>query len=134
MSLPSIQDQIVQPKPAATLNEDDWKRLSIHFGFENRRIVIQFLEQAAFLVDVLIEARKKIDHYFGSDTLTSLEVFTDPEDDHSGPILFVLILTALHSDAASTRLERLDQEWWLNQPYQVKRVMNIDLEYADGGV
>ena len=134
MSLPSIQDEIVQLKAPATLNQDDWERLSVHFGFKNRRIVNQVLERNLFLVDVLIEARKKIDHYFGSDTLTSVEGFTDPEDDHSDPTLFVLILTALDSDDASTRLERLDQEWWLGQPYQVKRAMNIDLEYADGGV
>ncbi len=120
MSLPYVQDEIGQHKAPAALNEDDWERLSVHFNL--------------FLVDVLIEARKKIDHYFGSDTLTSLEVFTDPEEDHSGPILFVLILTPLHSDDASGRFERLDQEWWLNQPYDVKRAMNIDLEYADGGV
>ena len=134
MSLPSVQDEIVQLKMPAALNEDDWERLSVHFSFKNSRRVIQFLERNLFLVDVLIEARKKIDHYFGSDTLTSLEVFTDPEEDQSDPILFLLVLTPLHSDDASGRFEQLDQEWWLNQPYEAKRAMNIDLEYADGGV
>ncbi len=134
MSLPSVQDEIVQLKMPAALNEDDWERVSVHFSFKNSRRVIQFLERNLFLVDVLIEARKEIDQHFGSDTLTSLEVFTDPEEDQSGPILFVLILTPLHLDDASGGLERLDQEWWLDQPYEVKRAMNIDLEYADGGV
>ena|SRR2546425_3223994 len=134
MSLSPVQDEIVQLKAPGALNEDDWERLSVQFGFKNSGTVIQFLERNLFLVDVLIEAREKIDHYFGSDTLTSLEVFTDPEEDHSRPVLFVLILTPLHSDDASGRIERFDQEWWLNQPYEVKCVMNIDLEYADAGV
>ena len=134
MSLSPVQDEIVQVKAPGALNEVDWERLSVHFGFKNSGNVIHFLERNLFLVDVLIEAREKIDHYFGSDTLTSLEVFTDPEEDHSGPILFVLILTTLHSDDASGRFERLDQEWWLDQRYEVKRAMNIDVEYADGGV
>ena len=134
MSLPYVQDEIGQHKVPAALNEDNWERLSVHFSFKNGGSVMQFVERNLFLVDVLIEARKKIDHYFGSDTLTSLEVFTDPEEDHSGPILFVLILTPLRSDDASGRFERLDQEWWLDQRYEVKRAMNIDVEYADGGV
>src|SRR3989442_6843570 len=134
MSLSPVQDEIVQVQAPGALNEDDWERLSVHFGFKNSGNVIQFLERNLFLVDVLIEARKKVDQHFGSDTLTSLEVFTDPEEDQSDPMLFVLILTPFHSDDASGRLERLDQEWWLNQPYEAKRAMNIDLEYVDGGV
>ena len=86
------------------------------------------------LVDVLFEARTKFDAYFSADTRSSLEVFIDPEDDHSAPRLFALILTALPSDEASARLDRLDEDWWLDQPYEVKRLMNIDVEYVNGSV
>ncbi len=104
-------------------------RLSSRFHLKNSRDVAEFLEANHFLVDVLFEVRKQFDSYFGADTRSSLEVFTDPEDNHSAPKLFALVLTALPFKDASSRLDRLDNDWWLRQPNEVKRAMNIDIEY-----
>lgn len=107
------------------------ERLSAYFYFKNSQIVVQFLEQHRFLIEVLFGVREKFVQYFGSDSRTSLEVFTDPDDENSDSKLFALILTSLHSSEASARLDQLDQEWWLEQPYEVKRAMNLDIDYVD---
>jgi len=111
-----------------------WERLSPYFSVKNGRDVSRFLEENLFLVNVLLDVRTKFDEYFGAECRSVLEVFVDPEEDQSRPKLFALILAAPSSGEASTLLDRLDQEWWLDQPYEVRRLMNIDVEYVDGSV
>jgi hypothetical protein len=112
--------------------ESELQQIANKFNLRGRESVCHFLEQNRFLIKTLFEVRKKFDQYFSSDTHSALEVFTDPEDNNSVPKLFALILTTLSSDDASTRLDRLDQEWWLDQPHEVRRVLNIDVDYVDG--
>lgn len=108
-------------------------RLDDSFEFKDRNTVVSFLRENPLLVDLLFETRQKISHYFGPETRSALEVFTDPDDgdDHR---LFALILTTFPSDEALSRLEQLDQEWWIQQPYEAKRLMNVDVEYVDDSV
>ena len=114
-------------------HENELQQLNHSFYFKNRKLVWEFLQQHRFLISVLFEIRKQIDQFFGSDVLSNLEVVTDPEDNHGSPKLFALILTNLPSVDASTRLNQLDQ-WWLNQPSEVRRVLSIDVDYLDGSV
>ncbi len=106
------------------------EQLSQYFTIKDSAAVSRFLRQNTQLVNVLFEARTKFDSYFDTNIRLSLEVFIDPEDDHANPKLFALILTTLSSSEASIRLAQLDQDWWLNQPYEVRRLMNIDVEYV----
>ena len=128
------RDSLEIRRPLSAERDEIWECLTSRFSLGDSGSVIHFLEQNPFLTGVLLEVREKLDHYFGAETRSSLEVFTDPEDNHSDPKLFALILTTLPSDQASTLLDRLDQEWWLDQPYEVKRLLNIDVEYVDGTV
>lgn len=118
-------------RPIAT-SESILQRLAKHFYFKQSNLVCDYLTANHFLIPVLFEVRKKIGHYFGPHTLSKLELFTDPEDINANPKLFALILTALSSDDASTRLERLDDEWWLDQPREIRRVLGLDVDYIDG--
>lgn len=124
-------------KPPARLEQDKQQkpmaRLAAIYSFKNRNKVAEFLEINPHLTDVLIESRKQVVKHFGTQTKSAIEVFTDP-DDGDDRKLFVLILTTLPSDEASSRLDQLDQEWWLTQPIEVKRVMNIDVEYVNGSL
>ena len=112
--------------------EDSVLALGDEFYFKNIDAVREYLRRQRFLVDILFELRQKVNHLFGRDTISSLEIFTDPEDDSSK--LFALILTTLPSREASAKLDQLDQTWWLGQSFEVKRAMNIDIEYLDAQV
>ncbi len=112
--------------------EETLQRIADKFSLKGRESVCRFLKHHWFLVSILFDVRKKVDEYFGIDTRSALELFTDPEDDNSTTKLFALILTSLSSNDASTRLDRLDEEWWLSQPPEVRRVLNIDVDYIDG--
>jgi hypothetical protein len=90
--------------------------------------VKQFVETHPVLVPVVSSAREKFMEYFGAET--RLEIFTDPEDNQSTPKLFALALTPLSVKDASVLLDRLDEDWWLAQPYEVRRLMNIDVQYV----
>lgn len=114
--------------------EEDLKQLGSHFYFKNIPQIRQFLKNHRVLIPVLTEVRQKVDQYFGSETLSNLELFIDPEDNPSEPTLFALILTTLPATEATTRLARLDDEWWLDLPHDIRRLMNIDVEYVDGRV
>jgi hypothetical protein len=98
------------------------------YQFKDYAVVRAFLNSNAFLILLLREAHNKIKSHFGFDTEIGLEVFTDPESD-DGQKLFALIFTALPVDEALERLERLDQEWWLDAITRAKERLNLDVEY-----
>lgn len=123
---------VCETRSAKRKEEHVWEELSNHFYFKNSRDVVAFLKHNWFLVDVLFEVRKQFDKYFGADTRSRLEVFTDPDDNNSNPKLFALVVSTLPSNDASTRLGRFDEEWWFDQPSKVRRVLSIDVDYIDG--
>ncbi|HMH44636.1 MAG TPA: hypothetical protein VK557_14190 [Pyrinomonadaceae bacterium] len=116
------------------LREDELQQVADRFYLRGRIPVCDFLRQHRSLINLLLEARSKIDEYFNPALPPSLELFTDPEDIQSRPKLFALIRTTLGPKDASTRLDRFDQEWWLHQAREVRRVMNIDVDYVDADV
>lgn len=125
----------VRAKPCpADPHNDRIVRLGRHFYFKDSRSVCQFLDLHPSVISVLFEARKRVDGYFGAETLTHLRIFTDPEIDSDSSKLFVLIRTTLPFTDASGRLDRLDEEWWLDQPDEARRLLNIDVEYVDASV
>lgn len=128
-----LKSEAVSPKNLTSIAKTQASRLESFFHFKDRDAVIGFLQENPLLVDTLLETRQKIDHYFGLETRSALEVFTDPEDDEHCK-LFALILTQLPSSEASRHLNEMDEGWWFTQPYEVKRLMNIDVEYIDGSV
>lgn len=104
------------------------EQLAKDYQFKDSAEVRAFLNSNAFLISLLKEANRKIKSQFGYDTAIALEVFTDPDSD-DGQKLFALIFTALSADEALERLERLDQEWWLDASARAKGRLNIDVEY-----
>lgn len=114
--------------------EDDLQQIADQFYLKGREAVCDFLRQHRSLIPILAEVRQKFDEYFGvtENHGPRLEVFVDAEED-SQPKLFALALVAPSAEV-SAQLDRMDQEWWLEQPYEVRRLMNIDVEYVDASV
>lgn len=75
--------------------------------------VSRFLRENPFLLDLLIEAHKKIQQYFGPHTQVTLEVFTDPEAEDFQQ-LFALVHASPPLEEEDDPLENLYDEWWLD--------------------
>lgn len=100
------------------------------YQFNDPQPVSGFLRRHPFLVNLLIDAWPRIQSCFGSDAQAALELFKDPEEVNGEGKLFVLVQTSLPANEALNRLEKLDQDWWLDATARSQGRLNIDVEYV----
>ena len=86
------------------------------------------LEKYPFLVSLLLEAYVEVGNYFPHSRVF-LEVFDDPEVEGMDK-LFAYIRTPLPVDEALARLDKLDEEWFLDQLDRAAGRFNFNLEFA----
>ena len=98
------------------------------YTFRQRAEVLGFLDRHPFLVQLLLEAYDRIGNYFPQSQVF-LEVVSDPEAEGLEE-LFAYILTSLPVDEALARLDKLDQEWFLDQLDRIGGQFNFNLEFA----
>jgi hypothetical protein len=98
------------------------------YSLRDAATVRRFLHTCPQLVEVLLEAHGYLQEYFGPDPQVVLEVVSDPEAE-SVDELFAYILTSLPADEALARLDRLDEEWFLDQLDRVDGLFNFNLEF-----
>lgn len=91
--------------------------------------VQQFLQTHPHLVELLLEAVPYLQRHFGPSPRVDLEVIRDPEIGPAGELI-AHILTSLSVDQAQARLDRLDDEWLLDQLDRVGGLLNFDLEFV----
>ncbi|HXF05947.1 MAG TPA: hypothetical protein VNM72_11105 [Blastocatellia bacterium] len=103
--------------------------LSQLYTFRRSEEVAEFLQEHPFLVPLLREAHGKIAEYFGPSPDVVLEVVTDPEAENDRE-LFAFIRISLPPDEALSKLDRLDQEWWLDASDRAENQLCIDVEFA----
>jgi len=99
------------------------------YSLRNAAAVRRFLHTYPQLVEVLLEARLYLQKYFGPAPQVTLEVVSDPEVEGVEE-LFAYILTSLPVDEALARLDRLDEEWFLDQLDRVGGRFNFNLEFV----
>ena len=99
------------------------------YSLRHAAAVRRFLHACPQLVEVLLEARVYLQKYFGPDPQVTLEVVSDPEVEGVEE-LFAYILTSLPVDEALARLDKLDEEWFLDQLDRVSGRFNFNLEFA----
>lgn len=91
--------------------------------------VYRFLQEHDELVGFLLEAYPQIEKHFGPAPQVKLQVISDPEG-HGLEQLFAYIHTSLPVQEALSRLELLDEEWFLDQIDRVGDVFNFNVEIA----
>jgi len=99
------------------------------YSLRNAATVRRFLHAYPRLVKVLLEARLYLQKYFGPAPQVTLEVVSDPEVEGVEE-LFAYILTSLPVDEALARLDKLDEEWFLDQLDRVGGRFNFNLEFV----
>ena len=108
--------------------ENKIQSLSRIYQLRGDRTVTDFIRENTILLELLFESNQKIREYFGSDVQVILELLVDPEAGDYRE-LFALVLTELKPEEALERLEKLDNEWWLEVSLLAKGLLNIDVEY-----
>lgn len=89
--------------------------------------VYRFLQEHGELVGFLLDAYPQIEKYFGPAPVVELQVISDSEG-HGLEQLFAYIRTSLPVQEALSRLELLDEEWFLDQIDRVGDVFNFNVE------
>lgn len=91
--------------------------------------VAQFIQENAFLAELLVEIRAKVSEMFGAATQIRLDLLDDPEF-LGQPKLYAVILTPLAAEAALALQGRLDDDWWLDNLDRAQGKLNLCLEYV----
>lgn len=99
------------------------------YSLRNAATVRRFLHAYPQLVEVLLEAHGYLQKYFGPEPQVTLKVVSDPEGEGVEE-LFAYILTPLPVDEALARLDKLDEEWFLDQLDRVDGRFNFNLEFV----
>lgn len=88
--------------------------------------VLAFYAENRFLYELLIESSEQIKKLFGQDIKLELHLSQEPEFPSSRQ-LFVLIVTRLTSEEAFPLLQRLDEDWWLDNCDKANHKLNFNL-------
>jgi len=88
--------------------------------------VKDFVEKRTYLKDIIIRARNEIHKYFPEETL-AIDVFSDPEEEHSRDELVIHIITERDPGVALKALDRFDENWWLDASLGIEDVLCVHL-------
>ena len=107
--------------------DKNYKVLERISTFRRPAEVRRFLETHFFLFDLIPEALSRARRIFGPNTKVELEVVKDPEGDNP-EILFAYIVTSLPVNDALGLIDKLDDEWFLDQSDKVQDTFNLNLK------
>lgn len=115
--------------PAAKIkDEDKLKSVIAAFTLMNSSLVIKFLREHLYLVNLILTARSKIADYFGQSTPLALSLAQYP--DEGAEELYLFIQTKLSAKEALPLLELFEENWWLDTLSRARCKMTIKLEYV----
>ena len=117
------------PPQPPDLSDDALDRLAARYAFRQPEAVVDYLRQYPHLVPILFEAAEVIPRYFGANAPLALDVFVDPEDETESRELFALVRVALDPEEVLDRLDRFDEEWWLDRSPDGPGTLVVSTEY-----
>jgi hypothetical protein len=112
----------------STMCAPDLQLVRENYILKDYRGVSEFLETYPFLVPLLTEVFIKIQHYFEPYPQVFLDVIKEPEFPNDVR-LAVFIRTNLSPEDALKKLDRLDQDWWLEAMIEAHGKLYIHLEF-----
>ena len=99
------------------------------YSMRDEPAVRGFLDMHPSLGPALLQASPYLKEHFGEDVEVTLEVVGDPEAEGRQE-LFAYIRTRLAAEEAYARLNRLDEEWFLDRVAQFHGRFNFNLEFV----
>ena len=109
-----------------SLEEDDLSILHDIYIFDYAGEEEVFIHNNYHLVPFLKNAITPIMLICGNDIDVKLHYSRDDEEDFE--TLFIIIKTSLAADYNISLLDRIDNEWWLNVDYDVRKFLSIDID------
>lgn len=105
------------------------KLLEELYIFNNENQIKTFLKKNTSLIDTLLFAENEIRKIFG-ENITSLELELHEDPEESFEKLFLVIKTInVSPEGILTLLEKLDNQWYLNLDYEIRKNFNITIEW-----
>ena len=105
---------------------EDATDLDRRFETDEPKEVQAYLERHPHLVPLLSDVATALARFFPSEEPLRLQVIDDA--DTRTEHLYAIVRTSLPPDEAEERLDRLDEEWWLNAAAMAKGDLTIDVE------
>jgi hypothetical protein len=99
------------------------------YVLRDENTIHSFLQEYAHLVDLLLEAYQHIEIYFGSNPRVFLEVVIDPEATNDRQLV-AYIRTDLPPDEALSKLQQLDERWWLDAMDRSEGKLCVHIEFS----
>jgi hypothetical protein len=102
------------------------------YEFREPILVVRFIERNPELLDLLVEAYRALEAWFGLNPQLALEVAADPDaDDPEGSAeLFALVKTELDPQTASSALDGFDADWHPERAPGTCVKLNFDVEFV----
>ena len=112
-------------EPPSSLEKSDLSVLHTlyEFGFSGEEE--RFIQNNSHLIPFLKEAKESIEKIYDQDCTTVLHYLKDDEEDSE--VLFIVLRTALTTDENLSLLRKLDDKWWLDVPYSIRKVVSLDV-------
>jgi hypothetical protein len=85
----------------------------------------RFIQNNSHLIPFLIDAKDCIKRICSQAFKAALHFVKDDEEDFE--VLFMVIKTAFSTDENLSLLRKLDDEWWLDVPYSIRKVVSLDV-------
>jgi hypothetical protein len=132
----NIEVPVVEPlpkkgyTPQPVVEDTDLERVGELYSFRNAGAVKGFLQHHQHVIDFLIESYPYVSKHFGRYPEIILELIKDQEIDASEQLVAYIktSVTSLPVDEALARLDKLDEEWLIDQLERVDGLFNFNLE------
>lgn len=105
------------------------RQLETIYEFNDYYEVTNYLKEHSYLLELLFEAFSEIERLFGRNPRVLLKVVNDPDIEDENQ-LFAYIHTTLSPKEALSRMEILDEEWFLNQIDRARGKFNLNIEFV----
>lgn len=120
-------EQIAKGKTKTTIEEINV--LDSKYRISNFEEVKTFLSKNRFLIPLLEEIPNKIYEYYGNDQEISLELLYEPDFPLSSK-LWVTVLTKKSAEDARSIMDKIDNDWWLENIDRANCKLNIGIDYV----
>ena len=122
-----LVEKLKEPNAFDINIKEEISALELNYKIRDYVEVYSFIRSNPTLLNELNSAPKIIKKFFPQEKLV-LDVISDAESDYK--ILFIFIQTKELPEQALTKLNRLDDEWLLNLPAEIREKLCVHLEFV----